>query len=769
MNFKTISVFTYLTMISVFSAEAAKLKLVPTFENCGVYVEDTTAAPEKLSIRYRKQGTEKWLKGHELTNSPTKAVPRCSLFRLSADTGYEVQCLLDGKVVAAGKFHTWKEDVPVKKTIKISSNSPFQVKEYGTADGWVRYIPASDDVTIQGGYDNNEAILLDGAKYVIIEKFKIRGGKRHGIQLKKSHHIRIRNCDIAGFGRKGEEIRKGQYYEPGAKKPNNWDAGVYLDQSEQLVIENCYIHDPRGKANSWRYGHPAGPNGIFIYSGPKGQLVIRYNDIVGSFDKRWNDSIESYANGKPHGGPRYNSDIYGNYLAFSNDDGIELEGGMENIRFYGNKVEGSMCGISTAANLVGPAYIFNNLVAILGDGRGKASAVVKNGGGTTYSKGLTYFYNNTFFTAGRGITGVGYGRDKNRRLFNGISRNNILAVSSSGISDLNSNSRCSYDYDLFANVYGGNGTYDTVGNMESHAVFGNPGFVNPAKGDFRLKPDSPAVKAGTTINGLYPDNRNDMGALPRDCKYTSLPWRKINISTDKTQVRIIASRNSIQSVSREVTINTQKLNREIGYKILKNSDSTWFKVTPDQGVLKPGAELKLKVSLNGSSINHDYLAGTFIVKLASGGSIPVSIYLSVVDADYAKFYKAVDCEGANQFKRVVVDGKECLDFSGKKDCGITIKPNVPIAGNYYLYYNVKCPRPFPLHDSIFVGINGEPLETCAVTGNSNWHWNRKIGKVGYIKLNKGQNIIKIAQREEIFLSGIYISSYPLFPGDEIKE
>lgn len=51
--------------------------------------------------------------------------------------------------------------------------------------------------------------------------------------------------------------------------------------------------------------------------------------------------------------------------------------------------------------------------------------------------------------------------------------------------------------------------------IERHSLAVDPGFVDPAKGDFRLKPDSPALKLGfqpidTRGIGLLPD-------IPKQC------------------------------------------------------------------------------------------------------------------------------------------------------------------------------------------------------------------------------------------------------------
>jgi hypothetical protein len=95
--------------------------------------------------------------------------------------------------------------------------------------------------------------------------------------------------------------------------------------------------------------------------------TIRYNDFIGGDVHRWNDVIECQGNGNPVGGLYRNAEVYGNTLALANDDGIELEGGEINTRFFGNRIENTLCGVSSGCCTRDPSYIFNNLVWRSGD------------------------------------------------------------------------------------------------------------------------------------------------------------------------------------------------------------------------------------------------------------------------------------------------------------------------------------------------------------------------------------------------------------------
>src|SRR5204862_207989 len=133
-------------------------------------------------------------------------------------------------------------------------------------------------------------------------------------------------------------------------------------QNEELTrvtIQRNKIHDPRYSANSWSDGHPAGPQGItFSYCG--GQNVYRWNEIDGG-SKHFNDGMGGEDNYSTTGWPNRDSDVYGNIVQNTWDDGLEIEGGNNNVRVWGNYVNNTGTGISSTLTTVGPLYIFRNV------------------------------------------------------------------------------------------------------------------------------------------------------------------------------------------------------------------------------------------------------------------------------------------------------------------------------------------------------------------------------------------------------------------------
>ncbi len=764
------------------AAVAAPLRIVPTYENASIYVEAVTPGSPIPKIKYREKGAADWLDAHKLSISANDSTPRGSLFGLRENTTYEVRCEdPQGALLSAGEFTTLADQVPIARTIHLRDLSPdggpLLIDQSGTADGWIRYV-SDPGFVIDGGARDEEAVLLDGVRYVILEGATIRGGRRHGIQIKNSENVRIRNCDISGFGRVGIQdlSRHGMYFMPGDTEPINYDAGLYVNLSGSVTIENNYVHDPRNHANSWFYGHPAGPSAIFVRS--KGGQVIRYNDLVGSDEHRWNDVIEGYGNQKVDGGFNQDSDIYGNYLAYANDDGTELDGGQCNVRFYGNKIEGGLCGISTAPNLRGPSYVFNNLVVNLGDERGAASAAVKNGGGTTYSLGKTYFYHNTFFTFGHGITAVGFGSDKNRGMFLGDSFNNVFATTGLGINDSVRHSDNQYDHDVFASPTDGPGSYDVEGTVEAAGISAPVRFSAPQQGGLTLSAQSEARGTGIRLPGFASIQNASRPVDPGISAAAPLPLRRTHAVASQGQF-FLMSYTGKPAPTQQWVIKPQGLSAPVHFRVLKNESSGWLNVHPSEGTLQPGQETSITIGLDPAGVQgRGLLRGALIFKMDNGNSLPATVYGVTTAAPLRDLLEAEQLAGHESFETItdatasggsavrLVDKSSGMSGQGAK--GLSLMIDAPASEAYYVSLRVRSAKPYGLHDTLFVSINdGEP-QICTLPGGSQWQWCRMIGKTMHINLQAGKNHIRFIPREEIELDAVLVSDRPPFPGDDLK-
>lgn len=378
------------------------LLLRPTFNSCTVEVPDSL---KHCKIEYRQSGG-KWMSADPF---------RGSLLGLKEDTRYEVRFRSGKKVLSKETFRTWKTDAPVAEVIEIDPatfKAPYLINAKGSEDGWIRYV-------VKGGCLHNSSPVptfeVKDAEYILIDDMVLTGvpGQKNVITITDSKSVRVRNCDISEWGRTGtpnfsvffEAKRKyfgrgGMYDENG--KRINYDGAIVIGRgSSETVVERCYIHDSHTHTTSWYYSHPSGSECIMVDC-PEHSTVIRYNDFVGSDGYCFNDCVEGVRNFYTDGGFRQDADIYGNFMIFSNDDNIEIDGGQKNVRVWGNRFESSYCGLSIQGCMVGPSLIYDNLFAGMGEEFGKSGQTIKtdrrNG-----KEAKTYIWDNIMWGRGSGI------------------------------------------------------------------------------------------------------------------------------------------------------------------------------------------------------------------------------------------------------------------------------------------------------------------------------------------------------------------------------
>ena len=136
-----------------------------------------------------------------------------------------------------------------------------------------------------------------------------------------------------------------------------------------------------------------------------GQLVLRDNvvEYFGTTTVHGRDCFGGLPNTKIRGGYS-NSDIYDNVCVNATDDAISLDGGARNLRVWGNHITSSLVGVSIAPILVGPVYIFRNVIEDPQQHWGKTCAFFKLGEGGT---GAVYVIHNTFYAADRFLSSSG--------------------------------------------------------------------------------------------------------------------------------------------------------------------------------------------------------------------------------------------------------------------------------------------------------------------------------------------------------------------------
>lgn len=634
----------------------AQITTKPTFECCGFYIPHKSEAECKVS--YKKNSEKTWNEALAPIYDKDKKEFRGSIVRLSENTAYDIKAEIfvkgEKEKSYQAEFTTWNPNPQIAKVIKLSEFKEKDQETFlihsviGNDDGWIKIVGDCDVQAIDT--KNEAAIKFMNSRYVILEGIKVAGGYKHGILVPEGNsHIRIINCDISKWGRASKTQRKDGVYIDEDGRKINFDGGIKIDRSGNIVVERCYIHDPKAKTNPWTgvvedgphkgreypWTHPEGPTGLFVMQA-KGGIVVRYNDIIGGQVHRFNDPLETAQNGYIDGGFNRDSDIYGNVLAFGQDDGIELDGGQCNVRMFDNRIEQTFCGISTAANTTGPSYIFNNVVWNLGNVYGVQSVSVKNGGGPTYSRGKQHFFHNTMIVVRNGITGVGFGNDEKREQYIAMSRNNILVSGTlpdekktkdvrgvgMSVSDAHKSPWNDFDYDMLGNTAttDGKGAFKAKAGSEANAVFALPHFNDLEHGVFTLKPSDPGIGRGCVVPNFsdgFTGQAPDMGAF-RQGVSSLFPMRPMDITADKYYVKLTHGQ------PQTVTLHIGDIKQKGFISIRQCEDMDWLTVKASSKKLQPHSTITLTLTSRKTNTPLKQI-GMFTVRLEDGFSVPITV------------------------------------------------------------------------------------------------------------------------------------------------
>ncbi len=508
---------------------------IPTFHSIGIYWSGSGGnASTVCNVKYRVAGSgAAWIEGYPLWfdsraagSGTTAARPaneyRGSLVNLAPNTVYEIELSLQGTpTLATTTCQTWSETFPAGNTITVTnSSSQLNITTSGTATGYQLYTPASGQTATIDAANTADNCIYINASYIVIRGLILKGARTDAIKLgPNAHDVVIEKCDISGWGRPGVDL----------------ESGVKVDNQRtvsRIIIQRNKIHHPRGNSNTWATGHPYGPQAVgFVTAG--GNHVIRYNEVYSDDTHYFSDGIGGLDNFTFEGFPRADSDIYGNEVSQCWDDGIEAEGGNCNVRIWGNFIDNTFTGIATAANSVGPMYVFRNVTYVgrrLAIGASTSSLDIEDRGpfnkcGSQSSAaigGKSYFFHNTIlqptqsgFSNTRGFNG-GIIDNGGGPLRNTFSRNNIWQTAYTGQGGLaiaeyqsNSGTGCSYDYDLCNSSLSLNN-----GIAGSHIITGAPAYAagtpvaplvlnaGPRAAGFELSSTSRGYNEGVILPGF---------------------------------------------------------------------------------------------------------------------------------------------------------------------------------------------------------------------------------------------------------------------------
>lgn len=493
--------------------------LVPTFHCISIYWSPAEGSSERrVIVKYRRSGQKHWRTGQPLLYRPIdgpecKADYRGSLVNLTPGTAYDVALELEGtdrRVQCQGA--TWRERFPVESVVKVSDrDTTLSVTKSGRPDAYVVY--DGSGCTIDTNNRDDVGIAVN-ASYIILRGFKIKNVTGHGIRLLAAHHVVIEDCDISKWGSRSEK---------------NWgkdQQACVFSRSKDLravVVQRCKMHHPSWGSNSWaeKHGkstHPQGPQAVAFWNS-SGNHVIRFNECWSDKNHYFNDVMGAGSNIGHQGFPGPDSDIYGNYIANCWDDGIEAEGGGQNVRIWNNYIEHVYTPIGNAAVSIGPLYVWRNVSGTCYTPPGSTFEMthgpfMKMGyaGDEKWMMGHLYIFNNTIYqednSGANGLGGAG------RVIKHCTTRNNILHVRDGDRRSIAVSGRHTdndFDFDL-----------TSAGYPDRHQQRGSKGVPQYVQGSgfdattrtgiFQLAFGSKGLDAGTVVpnfcesfNGTAPD------------------------------------------------------------------------------------------------------------------------------------------------------------------------------------------------------------------------------------------------------------------------
>ena len=692
------------------------LTFVPGFAGCSFYFPAETNAP--VSVTFREAGKGEFKPALEPSYNRREKLWRGSIVNLKEDTAYEVKISADGKTVASGKFLTLGKAPIVGKTIVLNEknfNGTLKITGSGTPDAWIRYTCAPGFVLKNDR--TQPLVVLNKVKYVILDNLTMQGGSHSAVLVNYCSNVRITNCDLSGWGAlntKQDFERDGKFYytrSDGKYTTTNYSAGISLNYGNNIVIEKNYIHDPAGHANSWRYSHPAGP--CAIYAVCPTSTTIRYNDLVASDIGRWNDAVEGLYNFNEDGGLNRDAEVYGNFMIFCQDDNIELDGGQQNIRCFGNRFEASYCGVSIQGCMSGPCYVYNNMFINTGDEFGNSGQNIKTSTNGSGLDAVAYILNNSF-TGG----GVGFGMNRQLRA---VVKNNVFDESFiSGSANMKKAGSIS-DYNLLPCA-------DNDAVPGKNGIVGKAGYVDAQRGNLAPGSGSRAIGSGCVIPNFTPENNVNMGAFQ---KGTVLPLRPMPVTLDagKLNFKVKDGKSSVQTVTAKVC----GKNYSSKFNVVIPRANDWLEVTPASGVFESGKSITFTVKVKPEKMNaRTIYRGAFLLRQKNGISRPVSVYAETdfvqparlhKEGDFALYINAEDYKVSGGKVDVITDkdadgGKALRMYQSKNNKPFEYEFSVPRDGKYHLM--LRCRRGH--RPRVRIAIDNRKLADSALHIMPFWSW-----------------------------------------------
>jgi hypothetical protein len=498
----------------------------------------------QVTVRYRIAGTGAWLTGMPLRRVPAGSNAGFSwankfagsIFNVEPATTYEVELSLTdpdgGSTTTTGQVTTravpapmagapLKNAMPATLSSILSGALPgdiielgagtysaFTVTKNGLAGQPIVIRDSDGNAVINGPGGSGNAIDLTNRTHVYLDSLTIRNGR---IKMNSAVSIAIMRCRIEATA----------------------DGIVGYKGSGNSRPENAYIADNTILGPHRWLDSEVGANGPYLGEGV--ELTGPGHVIINNYIKGFRDNI-SLMEGSRGADDQFSIDILNNDLYVANDDAIEVDYSLGNVRVMRNRITNCFVGVSSQPSLGGPTYFIRNVMynilytpfklhnGTVGDVV-LHNTVVKNGDAfAVYTSGTisrSFFRNNLFIGGPGGVYG-GFS--------NGTGQVALLTTA---------NATCSFDFDAYGSTTGtftgqiGSNTFNSLATMRSNTteqnavqvglgVFSAPvsfpsdplaSELPPA--DLRIQAGSVAENAGQTIanvNDGYAGSAPDIGA-----------------------------------------------------------------------------------------------------------------------------------------------------------------------------------------------------------------------------------------------------------------
>ena len=426
---------------------------------------------------------------------------------------------------------------------------------YGTPFDGTYYLTQSGTsdkpIVIKGAGDGEVVFDGDGCQNL----FNLMAGNYNYFE-----GITVRNTNVAFLlglkniaGSSGFTLKHSRIENIGRAVQDDWSGSKNF-----YIADNVFIgrHDPN-KLQSWTVpevwskfpGFPAlitSEYAVKIYG--QGH-VVAYN-----FAANWHDGIDIATYGDPDGTPNpiadrlpVSIDFYNNDFSNMADNCIEADGGARNIRVFANRCFNSAQGSFSAQPIFGgPVYFYRNLVYAATTG-GPLKFIDTPAG--------VLVYQNTFIGQGRYMRAASNVHFLNNLMLGDSFGDPVFSMTTYtnySTSDYNgfrpnpgvanafewnsppSNVQADYDHDPAAHHFTSLADYSHATNQDHHSVlidfdvFQKAGIPDksdpqrlykPDEFDFRLKPGSAAVDAGTVLPSItdgFTGGAPDLGAYELD-------------------------------------------------------------------------------------------------------------------------------------------------------------------------------------------------------------------------------------------------------------